>query len=596
MLATLVEAATAGATNAADVTLQLSTRAAYVNEPVLVQVRLTNPGDHEPPEFPEVPGATVAVLNEGIPSHQSISINFRTTVTLTYAYYVTPTSAGTLEIPPIRVRMGGKDHWTAPQRIRVEKSETGDLLFLKLASPHQSIYFGEAIDVDLEIWLKIYNDRNLPRGLGPEDMLSLIEIPSSEWGLFKQALAKIDRREARWQYRRATHVGDDGLEQEYYVFVLALNFVPTTTGPLDPGDVTVVVTYPTQTRLESDFFGRRRAEITGSRPIQARLGPSNIVVLAPPEEGRPPLFNGAVGRYRFTAEAHNTDARVREPIELTLTVTGDGELDRVPPPPLDAIEELTRDFKVPEERISGVVDQRRKRFVVTVRAKRPDVTEIPPIPFVYFDPVEERYVTLRSDPIPVHIVASEQVPVAQFDDSDNGAGQAAARLTETGAGIRANYVDMDEVLAQQSFEPGWGSAVLLAGSPVAFFASLLIQRQRLRLRHDQGYARRRRARAKALSAVRSAARQGEPGQVATEVTAAVVGYVTDRCNLPAGLTPTEAVQQMTERNLGGELIGQVEQLLRQCEALQYAGGKEQASAGLAERARRCIAQLERERF
>lgn len=607
----------------ADVTLEISTRSAYVNEPVTVQIQIAAAEDYQPPEFPDLNGAVVEGPNTGTMSNVSI-INGRMTrqMTVTFTYIVRPTRAGALEIPAIVVRADGKEHRTAPQTIQVAESETGDLMFLSLtrqggvtspggpASPRGSIYFGQTIEVDLEIWIKVYQDRNLPEGLNPQDMLSLISIPQSEWGMFKQTLAQIERREARWQYRKATRVGADGVEQEYCVFVLALEFVPATTGPLDPGQVTVLASYPTRTRTERGFFGGPQVNISGSRPIQATLGTSDIMVLAPPEEGKPPLFNGAVGRYQFTAEAHNTDARVREPIELTLTVTGEGELERVPPPPLEAIEELTRDFKVPEERLSGVVDQRRKRFVVTVRAKRSDVTEIPAIPFVYFDPAEERYVTVHSDPIPVNITQSEQVPIAQFDDSENGAGLSATRLTETGAGIRANYVDMDQVLAQQSFEPGWGTAALLAGSPLAFVVSLLVQRQRVRLRQDQGYARRRRARARALSAVRAASRQTGPKQVAAEVGAAVIGYVTDRCNLPAGLTPAEAVEQLTQRNLNGELLQQVEQLLRHCENLEYAGGEGRASsslpirppargaatADLAEQARRCLAQLERERF
>jgi hypothetical protein len=243
-----------------------------------------------------------------------------------------------------------------------------------------------------------------------------------------------------------------------------------------------------------------------------------------------------------------------------------------------------------------VVDKNRKRFVVTIRAKHPDVTEIPPIPFAYFDPVEEKYVTLQSEAIPIHVTASEQIAIAQFDEPANGLPQAAAHLTETGAGIRANYVDMDEVLGRQTFEPGWGSAALLAGSPLAYVVSLLVQRRRVRLRYDRGYVRRRRARDRALAAVRGAGQAGDYSRAASGLAAAITGYISDRCNLPAGLTRSEAIEQLAKRSLGEDRVRQVEELLLRCEDVQYAGGGGGASEDLPEQAKRCIKELEGERF
>ncbi len=583
--------------SAADVALELSTRQAFVGQRVTVRIQISGANRVEGVEFPALEGATVRGPDTGHSSSIQI-INGRMTqqATYTYTYAVIPRQPGVLTIPPIIVRADGQVHPTPPQTIQVTRSETGDLMFLRLRTDRESVYFGEAIDVELEIWLKVYKDRNARDGVDAEGMLSMIQVADSEWGRFEQTVGKIQRGELRWQYRPGSRLDDQGVQQDYFVYGLPLKYVPATAGPLDVGEVSVLASYPTGTRLDRDFFGQRSIRLTGTRPIQATLETGDILVLAPPDEGRPPYFNGAVGQYRFSVEARNTIAREREPIELTLTIEGQGELDRVPAPPLTEIDELTRDFKVPEEHLTGVADQNRKRFVVTVRAKSTEVTEIPSLPFAYFDPVQEKYVTLRSDPIPVRITASEQVTIAQFDSNGNAAPQAAAHLTQTGAGIQANYVDMDQVLGQQAFDPGIGSAAVLIGSPVAYVVAVLVQRRRLRLRHDQGYARRRQARARALAAVGAPGRHRDGGTPASDVAAAVIGYISDRCNLPTGLTRSEATRHLVDRQVNVERVKEVEALLRHCEDLQYAGTDGAASADLPERARRCIQHLDQERF
>ncbi|MHC4610642.1 MAG: BatD family protein, partial [Planctomycetota bacterium] len=472
ILAALIPALVPAAAEAGDVALQLATREAYVNEPVLIQVLVINAKTHQPPQFPEIPGAVVQAQGRTGHNTSASYVNGRWTqkVTDTYSYKLIPRQAGKIRIPAIPVRVDGRVLKTAATTILVTTSETGDLLFVDLASDQESVYLGQAIEVDLEVWVRPYRDRNFRNGLPADDMLSRVDFDSSQWGSFHDTVLRLRNRELRWQYRQDTRLDSQGLERAYYVYVIPLKFVPTTTGRLDVGEVNVVVSYPTRTGRPDDFLPSffDRYQVTQARPVRASLGESNITVRPTPAEGQPTYFNGAVGRYRFDVAANNTQVRVREPIEVTLTITGSGVLERVPPPPLAEIEELDSDFKVPEGTLSGVVEGQRKRFLVRIGAKRPDVIQIPPIPFCFFDPQAERYVTRWSDPIPLEVTASEQLPVSQFAETNDGGLGSTTRLTETAVGIRANYVDMDEVLAQQAFDPGWGTVAWLACSPAAY--------------------------------------------------------------------------------------------------------------------------------
>jgi len=607
ILVALAAATTCASARAGDVALEVSTREAYVGEPITVQIQIINAGGHDAPQFPEIAGATVRGGRSG--TNESMSwVNGRMTrqTTVTYSYTIIPRQPGTIQIPAIPVRVDGKVLSTAPALISVVASDMDDLdlAFLELAASRDSIYLGEALDVNLEVWVRPYRDRNVR--LDAQDMLSRVQFSVSELGVFRETLVQLQNGLLRWQYREDVREDSEGTPRAYFVYLLPLaDFVPTRTGPLDVGELNVVVSYPVRTDVERDLFGRpRRDFITGrpvytvakARPITVSLGESIITVKAVPTENRPRLFNGAVGRYDFAATASPTDVRVREPIDLTLTISGRGVLDRVGPPPLAQMEELTSGFRVPETSIAGSIQGDRKQFTVKIAAKHADVDEIPAIPFVYFDPQSEEYVTRWSDPIPIEVTASEEVLLAQYAEAENGTRTGATRLTQTAAGIRANYADMDEVLAQQAFAPGWGTAALLTASPLAFVACTLIRRHSDRVRYDRGYVRRRKACSTALAAIRTAARQADHANSASQIATAVIGYVADRCNAPGGLTRTEAVERLTQRGVGAKRVQAAEALLERCEGLQYAGTNTDVPADLATQAERCIRELERERF
>lgn len=607
ILAAAIVAAVGATARAGDVALEVSAREAYVGEPVTVQVLVVNAERHDPPMFPDLP-ATI-VRSEGSATSQNISwVNGRTTrqITVTHTYTIIPKQVGTISIPPIPVRVDGQVLETAATMISVVASDMDDLelVVVELDSNRDSIYLGEAIDLNLEVWVRPYRDRNAR--LDAQDMLSRVDFASSELGIFQDTVTRFRGMRSGWQYREDIRTDADGTQRSYYVYLLPVaGFVPTRAGPLDVGEINVVVSYPIRTGVERDLFGRpRRDLLTGrpiytivkARPVLASLGEPRIEVKPVPAEGQPALFNGAVGQYDFALEASNTDVRVREPIEVTMTITGRGVLERVAPPPLGEIEELTSGFRVPEGSIAGIVESGRKRFTFKIAAKHVDVTEVPAIPFVYFDPQAEEYVTRWSDPVPIEVTASESVPLAEFAETQNGTPTGTTRLTETAVGIRANYADMDEVLAQQAFAPGIGTVVVLAGAPLAFVVCALIRRHSDRLRYDQGYVRRRRAGPTALATIRAASRHANQPQAASQIASAVIRYVADRCNAPAGLTRTEAVEKLVRHGVNAERVRAAQTLLGQCEGLQYAATNAEIRADLSAQAQRCIRELERERF
>ena len=65
-------------------------------------------------------------------------------------------------------------------------------------------------------------------------------------------------------------------------------------------------------------------------------------------------------------------------------------MDVAPAPELHRVESLDADFRVPRESLPGTASGRTKTFTQTIRATGDTVTEIPALPFTFFDPTAGR--------------------------------------------------------------------------------------------------------------------------------------------------------------------------------------------------------------
>jgi hypothetical protein len=99
--------------------------------------------------------------------------------------------------------------------------------------------------------------------------------------------------------------------------------------------------------------------------------------------------------------------RVGSTFALPVLITGDGNLERLPPlaaPKLDGFH------------VQGVAEtkvDRGRRFVLELVPLRADLTAVPAIPLVVFDPVAGAYATVRSQPVALALqpgASSESLP------------------------------------------------------------------------------------------------------------------------------------------------------------------------------------------
>ena len=119
----------------------------------------------------------------------------------------------------------------------------------------------------------------------------------------------------------------------------------------------------------------------------------------PLPEGAPEGFENAVGSFRLSASTTETEVQEGDPISVDLIVSGSGNLDTLRPPQLDN----PAGWKIYGTTTEQRGDERRQLSgnVVFHQSIRPleMKSEIPPFRLAYFDPKDETYKTLTSEPI-----------------------------------------------------------------------------------------------------------------------------------------------------------------------------------------------------
>lgn len=412
--------------DAADVQSSVSTRETYVNLPFTLQIQINNAKSQGTPVIPPVDGLEIVPQGPPSRSYRTTIINGRTTQrnTLTYLYSVTATREGTFTIPAATVVVDGKETQTSAVRVVATQSETDDLLFVEIEGKDDEIYVGEALQLTLKIWVRAYRDQEFNVTLNEATMWSLIS-KQTQWGNFQEPLQEMSKNRKRPGGKLTLREDSEGQEREYLLYELNAIVYPDRPGKIDGDDVRVILNYPEElgrtrspfSAFGDDFFGGSgndmfsgfgsQIAITSVRPIIAENEVEPITVKPIPEQGRPANYRGAVGQYRIVSEASPAVIKVGDPITLNIGIEGKGPMDLLRAPALNEQEDLISDFKVPDQPLAGFVDGTQKVFSTTIRPLTEGSQEIPGIQYSYFDPKQETFVSIKSDPIPVTVQAAD---------------------------------------------------------------------------------------------------------------------------------------------------------------------------------------------
>lgn len=562
-----------GQTDAVRVRAVASPESAYVGQPVRLSIEVHGTTDAAQPVIDAVEGLDIRYAGaQDRSSSFTRIINGRRTERRTEAYVfqwiVRANEAGTYTIPSIEVTAGSVNYTTDPVRLRFEAPPTTEEMLLDVTLERDSAYVGEPVRATID-WYFARNPENwrfaIPGAGEAFDLVSPERISGRNG----------DPLQLRFMGREVTaHQARARVDGMNYARVrIEQMLIPRTSGTITLGGASV----------SADLVVREGFFDNETRYVIARAGEAWLEARPLPSEGRPRSFSGLIGRYRIEARASETDVRVGDPIEITLSV--DGPLvESVNPPALHLQRDLTRDFRVPEDLGLSEIEGGRKVWRFTIRPTNADVPAIPPIELPYFDTDSGTYATASTEPIPLSVSPTRRVTLS---DSDASA-PLGVELEDSAVGIAHNYAGED-LLVDQRFSIVSAltspSAIALTAGPAGFWAAsavfVAVRKRRVSRPRDGN----RRA---ASIARHELGESNDPGAVSRSVYA-YLGRKLDRS--PAGLTPDSCAGALSDRS--ERLAVEARDLLEACDTAAYAPSAETDVGALRDRALRFIDGAER---
>ncbi|MEE8459031.1 MAG: BatD family protein, partial [Phycisphaerales bacterium] len=224
------------ATRAADLELLVSNRQVYVGVPFQIQLVITNAREYEARRHLDIEG--LRQLRPPQASTRTLTINRRTTHTVTLTYEVIADVEGEISIPAITMILDGQEQSTAPTRIVAGEIPRGPAdatrLFLEVRSAHDTYFLGQTIELTLEIWLLPYHDDRHVVRFDHQAMFEQIGIRISQWGVFAEMLNEIQAQEI-------LHKDAEGVQRAYFVYSIQRTISPHQAGTIAFDDIRVIV-------------------------------------------------------------------------------------------------------------------------------------------------------------------------------------------------------------------------------------------------------------------------------------------------------------------------------------------------------------------
>lgn len=416
-------------------------------ETCLLEIWVEGPEVDRMPTVPKVRGVSIEALGLGrynpLPGRR-IESSFR--------FLVSSYEAGTHIIPEVEVMVKGVLKKTEPQELHV--FDPGELTWNEAASeqlgaaadfryastiriPERKFFENQTFEAEI----KLYVPRNLA-------------VAMRDWGVpeFERDGLAVWRFEPSEVPGEINLLGGEYVARTYRSTVTALR-----DGKVSLGPAKVRLIY--QAEIRDSFIRRLELQTT------IDIAPIELNVSALPE-GAPEGFANAVGDFTIETSIAETNVVEGEPLALDIVVSGRGNLDNLEAPIMTAEEgwkiyEAARQQRGEERRNLGgsvVFNQ----FIRPLELK----PGIPPFKLVYFDPDEEAYKTITTEPISL-----KMTPAAgggNFESS--GAPQALPLPVERMTDI-LGVIDAEKLTASGGgFFPSWllhafggGLALVLIG-------------------------------------------------------------------------------------------------------------------------------------
>lgn len=491
-------------------------------------------------------------------SQTSISIiNGKTTTNVVKRYVMNYTftagQAGPIHIPAVTVTIDGQKYQTNEVVMNAAKLGTTDQLELETKLSQDKCYAGQPVilTVKFYVYANVGDYQfNIP-ALNSDDFV----VEELEGGAGQTKQSRISRG------------GRDGILLSFSKVLIAKR-----TGEIDLGTPSVSADVAVgRARSRDDFFGDFFGRNVEYKRFSANAQPMKLTVMPLPNLESPAGFYGLVGQYTITADATPTKVSVGDPITLTIRIAGD-YLKSVRWPAIERIAAFADNFKIPSQVSSPTIENGAKVFVQTLRPANDRVTEIPPVPLVYFDADKGQYVTIKTEPIKLEVSPTKILTTADVEGRDFS--PAGREVEAVKKGISANYEGQDCLenvgfsLASAVTNPVYLAGWLL---PLIMLTGSIITSAFVQVTPEQAARKRKyKAAGKAIAGLKKVVSAGESSRYEA-LACQMKQYIGERFDKVAGsLTANDCSRAIIDGTGDSDLAARFGVIVSDCEAARYA--------------------------
>ena len=298
-----------------------------------------------------------------------------------------------------------------------------------------------------------------------------------------------------------------------------------------------------------------------------------IEVLPLPDEGKPQDYSGLVGNFSINAWLKETSAKEGEPLTLTVSISGRGNLHNIPKPAAPRLEgfKLYEPERGDEFDLTASGSSGSRNFTYILIPKKTGELSIGKFRSNYFDPVKKEYLQIATKEIKLNVMAGEKPTEATTQKTRR-------EVEKLSSGIKHIKPDVTE-LVEEGTE--YYKRPLFYLYPAAVIAALItfwfyIKRRR-RFAADSRRARSVNAKRRAAKSFKKAAEhmnEGSQDLFFGEMTQGLRQFLADKCDLEeARLTTEEIAEVLSNVNGSSGFDKRFATLLDECDMARFAPGE-----------------------
>lgn len=295
-----------------------------------------------------------------------------------YTFQIPGQKKGQHKLAPIHFKVGDKWHKSSPSLYEVIAAETHDDFVLEgVIDAPKKIYPGQRFKVSYRLYLKTDIEPTL-------EHLPLLN---------PKGCLKIGERQMK-QMRRG-HL-------QIIEFTQLLE-------AKDVGEVEIEPGYVEGFAYQEDFFLRK---VYKKPKLRAQTQPLAFTIEPFPQNFHFESFSGAIGNFSMdVALLSSPKVCLGDKLKLQFTFKG-SDLDTLKLPNFAFQKPFKDTFRFSDLPTLGKSEKGQKEFIVEMRPMDPNLQEIPPFEFSFFDPESNSYRVLKSQALPLEVTALEKPSIA----------------------------------------------------------------------------------------------------------------------------------------------------------------------------------------